>query len=669
MSMKRTFAWLRGGLWLSALVAALGLSTAAENDEYAGQFNYGQTREKGKEWVQSIKVVEPAYRSTIKGKTTIIFKAPGMELAEARCWHQPDKAHPGKWGYDAIVMEARKIDGSKETSFDFPADAFPHGPTNIRISTRNSKGKKDVCELQLFNEGGVKWNQGIPEEVPPGAKGMRLLFADDFDKMPKISPRGAGAAYSAHKPPRGDFSGWRFSHKADFAGAHDPFEQKGTWLRIKARAPGKDRKKWGSGILASARFDGSGFWVDAPCYLECRFTAQSAPGTWPAFWTLAPKGDECDELDIIEGYGGVGRGNPNSDKYHIVSHFWRQKNPDGSKKKGFHRRVPMMEMGGKSFWSTTFHTYAVMIGKKETVYYFDNMEVLRHPSGPISANEPAFFLINYAIGGISGWKIDLQRYGNGTDMWVDYVRVYGGRVPTPEFTPSQAFIFGEPAKVTISNVLKDAKIYYTTDGTEPTEQSQIYKEPIAVDKECTVKALAVVDGLLPSRIGSCVVKQARSADNPAATKPGLVCKHYEGKWLKLPDFTKLKPTFSVISSDGFTFPERSKKDYFALTYTGFIDIPADGSYTFYTKSDDGSQLYIGDRLVVDNDGAHGPIEKKGMIGLRAGKHAIEVHFFEARGGDSLEVNWAGPKFRKTLVRRGVLSHVPGEAGDAKPEPE
>jgi len=35
-------------------------------------------------------------------------------------------------------------------------------------------------------------------------------------------------------------------------------------------------------------------------------------------------------------------------------------------------------------------------------------------------------MINYAIGGISGWKIDLAREVDATDMWVDYVRVYQG---------------------------------------------------------------------------------------------------------------------------------------------------------------------------------------------------------------------------------------------------
>ena len=39
---------------------------------------------------------------------------------------------------------------------------------------------------------------------------------------------------------------------------------------------------------------------------------------------------------------------------------------------------------------------------------------------------PHFFLINYAIGGNSGWPIDLERYRQSSDMYVDYVRVFQG---------------------------------------------------------------------------------------------------------------------------------------------------------------------------------------------------------------------------------------------------
>ena len=63
-------------------------------------------------------------------------------------------------------------------------------------------------------------------------------------------------------------------------------------------------------------------------------------------------------------------------------------------------------------------------GPRGTGYYFDDIEVLRHPTNVVSRDNPHFFMINYAIGGISGWPIDLERYGNGSDMWVDYVRVY-----------------------------------------------------------------------------------------------------------------------------------------------------------------------------------------------------------------------------------------------------
>jgi beta-glucanase (GH16 family) len=119
----------------------------------------------------------------------------------------------------------------------------------------------------------------------------------------------------------------------------------------------------------------------------------------------------------------VGEGNPNHSGYSLVSHFWHQTNPDGSEKEGFSTRVPITELGGESYWSTTFHTYAVRIGREETVFYFDNIEVFCHPTNEMSMR-PHIILLNYAIGGISGWPIDLKRYDNGSDMYVDYIRVY-----------------------------------------------------------------------------------------------------------------------------------------------------------------------------------------------------------------------------------------------------
>ena len=43
-----------------------------------------------------------------------------------------------------------------------------------------------------------------------------------------------------------------------------------------------------------------------------------------------------------------------------------------------HADVPMMSLGGRSTWSTTFHAYGVFVSLTDTVYYFGDIEVLRN---------------------------------------------------------------------------------------------------------------------------------------------------------------------------------------------------------------------------------------------------------------------------------------------------
>jgi len=43
----------------------------------------------------------------------------------------------------------------------------------------------------------------------------------------------------------------------------------------------------------------------------------------------------------------------------------------------------------------------------------------QHPNSEISATDPFFIMLNYAIGGINGWETDLARYGSQIDMWIN----------------------------------------------------------------------------------------------------------------------------------------------------------------------------------------------------------------------------------------------------------
>ncbi len=126
-------------------------------------------------------------------------------------------------------------------------------------------------------------------------------------------------------------------------------------------------------------------------------------------------------------------------------------------------------------------------------------------------------------------------------------------------------------------------------------------------------------------------------------------------------FVEVKPKASdVVPEISLNVPQRSKTDRFALRFTGMIQIPTNGKYTFFTTSDDGSRLYIDDKQVVDNDGAHGMSERQGSVELSAGSHSLIVTYFNGGGGEGLEVHWAGPGIPKEKLPAHRLTLSGGE---------
>ncbi len=110
-----------------------------------------------------------------RGDTTVTFTAPGMTKAEVLCWQQPTTDDSNAYGHDAVVATL-DLDSSGAGSFVFHADNFPNGPITLRIHAKDAGKKQDLCQLQLFNQGGAVWNQGIPKSDPPAAQGLKLVF-------------------------------------------------------------------------------------------------------------------------------------------------------------------------------------------------------------------------------------------------------------------------------------------------------------------------------------------------------------------------------------------------------------------------------------------------------------------------------------------------------------
>jgi autotransporter-associated beta strand protein len=73
-----------------------------------------------------------------------------------------------------------------------------------------------------------------------------------------------------------------------------------------------------------------------------------------------------------------------------------------------------------------------------------------------------------------------------------------------------------------------------------------------------------------------------------------------------------------------------------------LNVPTAGSYEFRLISDDGSELWIGETLVIDHDGEHAATPMDGSITLSAGLHPLKLRFFQSGGGFSLKLEWRPP---------------------------
>ncbi len=138
--------------------------------------------------------------------------------------------------------------------------------------------------------------------------------------------------------------------------------------------------------------------------------------------------------------------------------------------------------------------------------------------------------------------------------------------------------------------------------------------------------------------------------------PGVSYKYYEGAWNNLPMFDTLTSIKAGIVEQ-FVFPKENSETNFGVQYTGYIKIPANGLYTFYTNSDDGSHLYIDDNLIVNNDGNHAPQELSGTVMLNKGYHEIKVTYYQAGGGKELDVSIECPGITKQVIPASMLFHI------------
>jgi beta-glucosidase len=105
--------------------------------------------------------------------------------------------------------------------------------------------------------------------------------------------------------------------------------------------------------------------------------------------------------------------------------------------------------------------------------------------------------------------------------------------------------------------------------------------------------------------------------------------------------------------DNSLTPKRNS-DNFSVRWTGTLTAPTTGTYTLALSSDDGSYLYIGDELVIDNGGQHAFLTKSQDVKLEAGRpYQVRIDYFEIAGDAAILFEWRTPHEQQTAVDSAV----------------
>ncbi len=224
-------------------------------------------------------------------------------------------------------------------------------------------------------------------------------------------------------------------------------------------------------------------------------------------------------------------------------------------------------------------------------------------------------------------------------------------IPTASGYKKAGGLFDEEATLLFENPNSNGEVRFTTDGSMPTATSELVKEALTLDKNTVVRAAIFKDGKISSNVAEAYIRVKESEKKaPVAydvfylddlrTIPALAGKtpHAKGN------------IFEITSEE----VKEEIKSNTAVRFRTTLGIQKEGKYKFYTRSDDGSRLWINNTLVVDNDGDHGVIEKDGEITLLPGNYPLEVVWFNGGGGGWLDVYYKTDDVPKQILPTTML---------------
>ncbi len=138
---------------------------------------------------------------------------------------------------------------------------------------------------------------------------------------------------------------------------------------------------------------------------------------------------------------------------------------------------------------------------------------------------------------------------------------------------------------------------------------------------------------------------------------GLLGTYFDDPDLTAVRFQRVDPqvnfNFGAVPPDSRITDDGS----YSIRWTGQIRTPnRQGTYTFYTTSDDGVRVWVNGRLIIDTWTTPVPAEVSGQIGLKRNRsYSIQIEYCNRGGAGLVSLSWSPPSLVKEVIPPDRLS--------------
>lgn len=133
-------------------------------------------------------------------------------------------------------------------------------------------------------------------------------------------------------------------------------------------------------------------------------------------------------------------------------------------------------------------------------------------------------------------------------------------------------------------------------------------------------------------------------------QPGISCTYYDGTWDAFPSFDTLTAYLST-QLDSVQFLDDISATSGVLVFDGYMEIPVDGSYTFYNTSEGALRLFVDGVEVLNNADLLELLEQSADVCLDEGFHNIRVEYMQNSEDEALHLIFSGPSFDKQKLTK------------------